>query len=106
MFKAAIFDGDGTPTDTKKAIMESFKEVLGEVGSIASDRVIERRVGTGTRKALEDALEASNVTFNDEMLKNFLGRTSGFKGHAHAYTNLSACFFSISKACLVRRDVC
>jgi len=79
---------------------------LGEVGSIASDRFIERRIGTGTRKALEDTSKASSVTLDDETLKNLLGKKLGFKGHAHAYTNLSACFFSISKVRLVRRDLC
>lgn len=46
----------------KKAVMESFKKSLGEVGSIASERFTERPTSTGTRKALEDISKASNVT--------------------------------------------
>ena len=73
-YKAAIFDWNGTLTNTKKAVMEPFKKVLGEVGSIASDRFTERSIGTGTRKALEAASKASDVKLYDETFKNFLGK--------------------------------
>ena len=72
MFKAVIFDWDGTLADTKKAVVESFKQVLGEVGCIVNDRFIERRIGTGTRKTLEDALKNRNITFDDEMLEKLV----------------------------------
>jgi len=37
MFKAVIFDWDGTLADTKKAVAESFRRVLKEVGCTIDD---------------------------------------------------------------------
>lgn len=72
MFKAVIFDWDGTLADTKKAVVGSFRKVLGEVGCIVNDGFIERRIGTGTRKTLEDALKNRNITFDDETLEKLV----------------------------------
>ena len=72
MFKAVIFDWDGTLADTKKAVVESFKKVLGEVGCTVSDEFIERRIGTGTSKTLEDVLRYCKITFDDEMLEKLV----------------------------------
>ena len=69
MFKAVIFDWDGTLADTKKAVVESFQTVLTEIGCIITDEFLERRIGTGTRKMLEDALDKCDITFNREMLE-------------------------------------
>jgi HAD superfamily hydrolase (TIGR01509 family) len=69
MFKAVIFDWDGTLADTKKAVVESFKRVLTEIGCTVSNKFLERRIGTGTRKMLENALNKCNITFDDEMLE-------------------------------------
>ena len=72
MLKAVIFDWDGTLADTKNAVVESFKEVLMEVGCTVNDEFIERRIGTGTRKTLEDALKDCNITFSDETLQKLV----------------------------------
>ena len=69
MFKAVIFDWDGTLADTKKAVVESFKRVLTEIGCTVNNEFLERRIGTGTRKMLEDALNKCNITFNNRMLE-------------------------------------
>lgn len=69
MFKAVVFDWDGTLADTKKAVVESFQKVLAEIGCIVYDEFLERRIGTGTRKMLEDSLNKCNIVFNDEMLE-------------------------------------
>ena len=69
MFKAVIFDWDGTLADTKKAVAESFKRVLTEIGCTVNNEFLERRIGTGTRKMLEDALNKCNITFNNRMLE-------------------------------------
>jgi beta-phosphoglucomutase len=69
MFKAVIFDWDGTLADTKKAVVESFQSVLTEAGCIVTDEFLERRIGTGTRKMLEDALNKCNISFDHEILE-------------------------------------
>jgi HAD superfamily hydrolase (TIGR01509 family) len=70
MVKAVIFDWDGTLADTKRAVVQSFQKVLRETGCLVSDEFIERRMGIGTKKTLEQALEECNVRFDDEMLEN------------------------------------
>jgi len=69
MVKAVIFDWDGTLADTKKAVVRSFQKVLVEAGCLVSDEFIERRVGIGTKRTLEEVLEECNVRFDDEMLE-------------------------------------
>jgi len=69
MVKAVIFDWDGTLADTKKAVVRSFQKVLVEAGCVVSDEFIERRVGIGTKRTLEEVLEECNVRFDDEMLE-------------------------------------
>jgi len=69
MVKAVIFDWDGTLADTKKAVVRSFQKVLVEAGCLVSDEFTERRMGIGTKKTLEQALEECNVRFDDEMLE-------------------------------------
>jgi HAD superfamily hydrolase (TIGR01509 family) len=73
MVKAVIFDWDGTLADTKEAIVRSFQKVLVEAGCLVSDEFIERRVGIGTKKTLEEVLEECDVRFDDEMLENLAG---------------------------------
>ena len=74
MFKAVIFDWDGTLADTKKAVVVSFRKVLAEVGCGVDDEFIERRMGTGTRKTLEDALEHCRIVLDDETLEKLVRR--------------------------------
>jgi len=69
MFKAVIFDWDGTLADTKKAVVESFQTVLKEIGCVVNNEFLERRIGTGTRKMSEDALSKCKITFDNKMLE-------------------------------------
>ena len=69
MFKAVILDWDGTLADTKRAIVEPCRRVLIELGCLVDDEFIERRIGTGTRKTLEDALNKGNLEYDNEMLE-------------------------------------
>jgi len=73
MVKAVIFDWDGTLADTKKAVVRSFQKVLVEDGCVISDEFIERRMGIGTKRTLEQALKECNVRFDDTMLENLAG---------------------------------
>jgi len=70
MIKAVIFDWDGTLADTKKAVVQSFQKVLVEAGCVVSDEFIERRMGIGTKKTIEEAFRECNMRFDDEMLEN------------------------------------
>lgn len=70
MIKAVIFDWDGTLADTKKAVVQSFQKVLGEAGCVVSDEFIERRMGIGTKKTIEEAFRECDMKFDDEMLEN------------------------------------
>ena len=72
MVKAVIFDWDGTLADTKRAVVQAFQKVLVEVGCVVTERFIERRIGIGTKKTLEEALKECSIIFNDEMLENLV----------------------------------
>ena len=72
MFKAVIFDWDGTLADTKKAVVESFRRVLVEVGCVVDSKFIERRIGIGTRKTLKEVLNEGSITFDDRMLEELI----------------------------------
>jgi len=74
MFKAVIFDWDGTVADTKKTVMESFRRVLSEASCTISDEFIERRIGVGTRKIMEDALRECGIDFDEEALEKLVER--------------------------------
>jgi len=70
MVKAVIFDWDGTLADTKNVVVQSFQNVLREVGCLVSDEFIERWIGIGTKKTMEKAFRACNIRFDDETLEN------------------------------------
>jgi HAD superfamily hydrolase (TIGR01509 family) len=70
MVKAVIFDWDGTLADTKRAVVQSFQKVLREAGCMVSDEFIERRMGIGTKKTVEEALRECDMKFDDEVLES------------------------------------
>jgi len=61
MFKAVIFDWDGTLADTKRAVVQSFQIVLRETGCVVSDEFIERRMGIGTKKTIIEAFRECHM---------------------------------------------
>jgi len=79
MFKAVIFDWDGTVADTRKTVIESFRRVLSEAGCTISNEFIERRIGVGTRKIMEDALRECGVDFDEEALEKLVERKIEFQ---------------------------
>ncbi len=68
--QAVIFDWDGTLADTKKAVVQSFQEILGEVGCMVSNEFIEKRMGIGTKNTIQEAFEECNLKYDDGMLEN------------------------------------
>lgn len=88
MFKAVILDWDGTLADTKRAIVESCRRVLIELGCLVDDEFIERRIGTGTRKTLEDALNKGNLEYDNEMLEELTRKKNRLQADLFEYVNL------------------
>mgnify|MGYP000014569101 CR=1 FL=1 len=74
MFEAVIFDWDWTLADTKRFLISSFQKALREVGCNVSDRFIERRIGSGAKNTLREALEASDIKPTDELIEKLLER--------------------------------
>lgn len=68
MFKAIIFDWDGTLADTKQVIVNSFQNVLTEIGCYINDDFIKRRIGVGPRKILKEALCTQNIPFDEKTI--------------------------------------
>lgn len=79
MFKAVIFDWDGTLADTRRTVTESFRRVLSEAGYTISDEFIDRRIGVGTRKIMEDALRECGIDFDEEELERLVERKIEFQ---------------------------
>jgi len=88
MFKAVVFDWDGTLADTKKAVVVSFRKVLADVGCVVDDEFIERRIGTGSRKTLEDALEHCGIVLDNETLEKLVRRKVGLQAELSTIVNL------------------
>lgn len=68
MFDAVIFDWDGTLADTKHVLINSFQQVLKEIGCNVNDDYIERRIGIGPRNLLKDALKDAKIPFDEEVI--------------------------------------
>ena len=72
MFCAAIFDWDGTLADSRAAVVTSFQRVLRESGCYVDDGFIEKRIGIGARNTFEEALEATNISFDSSKLEGLV----------------------------------
>jgi len=88
MFKAIIFDWDGTLADSKKANVKSFKKVLAEVGCIVDDEFIERRIGIGARRTIEEILKENSIMFDDEMIENLIRKLINLQTNLSGMVNL------------------
>ncbi len=88
MFEAVIFDWDGTLADTRKAVVDSFQTVLKEVGCIVTNEFLERRIGTGTRKMIEDALNKCNISFDKKTLEELSRKKIGLQTELSASVTL------------------
>jgi HAD superfamily hydrolase (TIGR01509 family) len=72
MFRAVLFDWDGTLADTRSVIVESFQKALSTVGSKTSDEFIERRIGTGAERTFKEILQQSGTPFDDAVVKSLV----------------------------------
>ncbi|MDH5461324.1 MAG: HAD family phosphatase, partial [Candidatus Bathyarchaeota archaeon] len=88
VIRAVVFDWDGTLANTKKAVVESFQRILKEIGCMVTDEFLERRIGTGTRKMLENALDKCNITFDNKMLEELARKKVGLQTELSASVTL------------------
>jgi len=72
MFDAVIFDWDGTLADTKRFVVFSFQKVLTEIGCKVSDEFIERRIGIGAKNTFKEALQATNIWFDEKTINELV----------------------------------
>ena len=76
MFKAVIFDWDGTLGDTRQVIVASFQKTLGEINIRVSDEYIERRIGIGAAETFRDILRSAKTPFDEKTIQRLVERKS------------------------------
>jgi len=72
MFKAVIFDWDGTLADTRQAVVDSFQKALSEVHCEISDEFIERRIGIGSAETFREILRSAKVRFDEALIEGLV----------------------------------
>lgn len=74
MFRAILFDWDGTLADSTDAVVAAFQQVLRETGCAISREFIERRIGIGAESTLREALESAEMAFTSDKLEQLVER--------------------------------
>lgn len=72
MFKAIIFDFDGTLADTKELIIETMQKTLAKAGCNVDENFIARRIGIGARALLKEALEHKKIPYNNDFIEELI----------------------------------
>ena len=73
MFKAVIFDWDGTLADTREVILSSFHVALREVVNMdVVDEFIERRIGVGAAWTFKEILESKGLRFDNDLINRLV----------------------------------
>jgi beta-phosphoglucomutase len=76
MFKAVIFDRDGTLADTRQAIVVSFQKTINEINCKVTNEYIERRIGIGAAETFREILQSCGKTFDEELVRRLIERKS------------------------------
>jgi HAD superfamily hydrolase (TIGR01509 family) len=74
MFRAVLFDWDGTLADSTDAVVAAFQQVLQEAGCPVSREFIQRRIGIGAENTFREALESAEIAFTPEKLEQLVER--------------------------------
>jgi beta-phosphoglucomutase len=72
MFKAVIFDWDGTLADTRQVVVASFQKALSEVHCKISGKFIERRIGIGSAETFREILQSTRVPLDETLIKSLV----------------------------------
>jgi len=72
IFKAVIFDWDGTLADTRQVVVASFQKALSDTHCEISDEFIERRIGIGSAQTFREILLSSNIDFDETLIKSLV----------------------------------
>jgi beta-phosphoglucomutase-like phosphatase (HAD superfamily) len=72
MFKAVIFDWDGTLADTCQSVVASFQKALSEIHCKISDEFIERRIGIGSAETFREILRSAKVHFDEALIERLV----------------------------------
>lgn len=79
MFRATIFDWDGTLADTCEVIVISFQRALSEVGCKVASEFIERRMGIGAAETFREILRSNKTSFDEKLIRRLVDQKSRFE---------------------------
>jgi HAD superfamily hydrolase (TIGR01509 family) len=74
MFRAVLFDWDGTLADSTDVVVAAFQQVLQEAGCMVSREFIQRRIGIGAENTFREALASAEMAFTAEKLEQLVER--------------------------------
>ncbi|TRO48850.1 HAD family phosphatase, partial [Candidatus Bathyarchaeota archaeon] len=74
MFKAVIFDWDGTLADSHQVVVASFQKAISDVCCKISDEFIERRIGVGSAETFREILSVSARPFDETLISDLVVR--------------------------------
>lgn len=72
MYWAVLLDWDGTLADTRKVVVESFQQALGDIGLEVKAEFIERRIGTGAEQTFREILQNAKKPFGEAVISSLL----------------------------------
>ncbi len=72
MSRAILFDWDGTLADTRQVVVETFQQVVREIGIEVPTEFIERRIGTGAACTFKEILQDAEKPYDDALIKKLL----------------------------------
>lgn len=85
MFKAVIFDWDGTLADTKDIVMNSFRKALEDLPIEFDEELLESLMGKRAKEIFSAVLQKSEMSFNEETLNDLVEK------RVEAELELSSC---------------
>ena len=85
MFRAVVFDWDGTLAKTKQIVVQSFQKALGEFEFKVTEELILDHLGKSAKEIFTAVLKASKINFNQAIVDDLV------KKRVRAELELSSC---------------